>query len=157
MSFIALLLLLLLICLVTVGLGLIEIFLIPGVGFLGFLSAAAFLGTIAYLFWIGAWVPLVLFLVVSVVLFLLGFYFFSRSRWMDKVSLHKTINEKAVTLPEELVVGAEGTAESRLALSGRVRIGGIDFEATSDAGLIDEHTPIVITRIDRDKVYVRPL
>lgn len=103
----------------------------------------------------GQWGVLLLFVILSIVAFALGFFFLSKSKWVDKMSLSKRIEDKAVDLPNGLVVGAEGRAESRLALSGRVRVGNDIFEATSESGLIDEKTPIVVTRIERDKVFVQ--
>lgn len=143
------------VALAVVLMGLIEVFFIPGTGLLGILSAAVYVATIIYLWSLGQWGVLLLFVILSIVAFALGFFFLSKSKWVDKMSLSKRIEDKAVDLPNGLVVGAEGRAESRLALSGRVRVGNDIFEATSESGLIDEKTPVVVTRIERDKVFVQ--
>lgn len=144
-----------LVAVAVVFMGLVEVFFIPGTGLLGVLSAAVYVASIIYLWSQGQWGTLLLFVLLSIVLFVLGFFFLSKSRWVDKMSLSKKIEDKAVDLPNGLVVGAEGIAESRLALSGRVRVGNDIFEATSESGLIDEKTSVVVTRIERDKVFVQ--
>lgn len=143
------------VALILVLMGLIEVFFIPGTSVLGIVSTMAFVSAIYYLWMQGAWGMMVFFIALSLVLFLSGFYFLSRSRWVDRMSLLKSIDDKAVDLPVDLSIGVEGVADSRLALTGRVRVGSELFEATSESGFIDEKTPIVVTRIERDKVFVQ--
>ncbi|MDO4771464.1 NfeD family protein [Porphyromonas sp.] len=155
MGITTLLILFAIVAIAVVVMGLIEIFFIPGTGLLGILAAAVYIATIIYLWALGQWMILLSFMFLTLLLFGIGFYFLSRSRLLDKISLSKSIDEKIVNIPSDLSVGTEGLAESRLALSGRVRIGDKLFEATSESGLIDEKTPIVISRIESDKVFVK--
>lgn len=149
--------LLVVIAVIVVLLALFEIFFLPGFGIAGVASIAVLLITLFMCGIYSNWLMFTIFLVLTLLLFALGFYIVSKSRRIDHFALHTTLNEKATDLPTQMYVGAKGKALSRLALSGKVLITGEIFEATSDKGLIDEETPIVVARIERDKIYVTPL
>ena len=149
-------LLIILMCLFVVAMFLVEIFFIPGIGFFGVAGGLAFVGVTYYLFAYFSWKVGALFVISCVILFALGFYFLSRSKWIDRMSLHTSIDDHVNKMPTDIMVGSRGKADSRLALTGRVRSGSDIFEATSERGFIEEGTEVVVSRIENDKIYVQP-
>lgn len=146
---------LLLLSLFVVVMFLVEIFFIPGFGLFGIIGGVVSVAVGYYLFSTMTWEMGFFFAGASVVLFFIGFYFFSKSRWVDRVSLRTTINDKVNKLPPEVSLATECTAESRLAPIGKVRIGQLLFEAVSESGFVEEGTPLVISRVENDKIYVK--
>lgn len=151
-------LLILLAAVLTAALVLAEIFFIPGVGLLGVIGVGGFV-VVEYFFLAGGLVgAAILYAVLSIVLFVVGFYLLSRNRFIQKVALKASVDEVAVKLPEEVMKGAKGVAVSRLALVGTIRIGsgeGCLVEAESEGGFIDEGEPIYISDIRNNKVFVQ--
>ncbi|MDO5036371.1 MAG: NfeD family protein [Porphyromonas sp.] len=147
-------LLLLLAALIVVALILVEIFFIPGVGLAGFFGGLAFLGAEYYLLSQGYTWFAILFLLLCIILFGIGFYILSRKKVISKIALNKNVEGAAVTTPTTVKVGDIGIAKSRLALGGEVEIGDEVFEATSESGMIDEKSPVIVSRIFKDKIYV---
>ena len=87
----------------------------------------------------------------------IGFlYWLSRSRAIERATLHSTISSTAAT-PAQLSIkaGDEGRAETRLALIGNAVIDGKTVEVKSADGFIDEGTPIVVTRVEDALILVR--
>lgn len=141
--------------LVIVALVLAEIFFVPGVGLLGIVGVLGFIGLGAYLITIGAVLVVICYAAFCILLFLLGFVLLSRNKVMQKIALTDTVDEVAVKLPTTLHEGDEGMTISRMALGGEVEVKGKQFEAESESGFLDPATPIVISKIKRDKIYVR--
>lgn len=154
MSSLFMIVILTLLVVVSVALLLGELFYFPGFGLSGVLSILGMTGVCTYLFIAGHIWLLIGLLLFSVALFVIGFYVLSRSKVMNKISLSKEVDERANKLPTTLFVGARGVAKSRLALAGKVEIEGELFEATSEQGFILEDTPIYISRMTQDKVFV---
>lgn len=140
---------------VIVGLLLGEIFFIPGVGLLGIVGGLGFLGVGAYLISIGQQAMAIIFGAACVLLFVLGFVLLSQNRFIKKVALTDSVNEVAVKLPEEWHEGATGLAVSRLTLSGEVQINGKRYEAESESGFINEGEAVYISRIRKDRIFVK--
>lgn len=141
---------------VTVALVLAEIFFIPGLGLMGILGAAGFIGVEYFLFVEDMVGMAIFYALLSVVLFVVGFYLLSRNKFIQKVALKESVDEVAVKLPKGVERGAKGVAESRLALVGTIRINGETLvEAESEEGFIDEGEPIVISDIRNNKVFVK--
>lgn len=139
---------------VSVALILGELFYFPGFGLPGIVGILGMTGTCTYLFVTGQIWLMIGLLLLSIVLFVIGFYILSRSKVMNQIALDKEVKEQVNKLPEALYIGARGTTRSRLNLAGTVEIEGKLFEATSEQGFILEGTPIFISRMTRDKVYV---
>lgn len=131
-----------------------EIFFIPGVGLLGLIGIGGFLGVGYYLITLGEVTWAIIFAVVAILFFVLGFVLLSRNKVIKRVALTETVDEVAGMLPDDLAVGEVGKAISRLTLAGTVRINGIIFEAESEDGFIDAGETVVITRIKQNKVFV---
>lgn len=147
--------LILFLAIITVALILAEIFFIPGFGLLGILGGLGFIGSVWYLISIGSYALAIIYGVLSIILFIIGFYFLSRNKFIKKIALTDSVNEVAIKLPKEIHEGANGVAVSRLALTGTIRIGEELLEGESEDGFIDEGESIVISDIRNNKVYVK--
>lgn len=140
----------------TAFLVLVEIFFIPGIGFIGILGVAGFIGVEIYLIQSGQIHFAIVYAILSILLFLIGFYYFSRNRFIKKVELTDSVDEIAVKLPEGIAIGDTGVSASRLALGGTVRIGKETLlEAESEEGFIDEGEAIYISDIRNNRVFVK--
>lgn len=141
---------------IAIVLGLSELFLLPGItiaGVAGFLFAGVGL---YYAYSINALFGNIT-LISSIILFLIGIVWFMRSRSFNKIALHTDVDSKLESSFDlGIHVGDEGISLSRLAPIGKARIGEKTVEAQSDAGLIDENTPVIVVRITGYNVVVRP-
>ena len=78
-----------------------------------------------------------------------------RSKTLDRISLKTNINSTIDrTAERKIQIGDTGTAITRLALIGNAEINGDIVEVRSADGLLDERTPIVVTRITNDTIFV---
>ncbi|MEW5846452.1 MAG: NfeD family protein [Bacteroidota bacterium] len=147
------------IALIVLGLFLlvVEFFMIPGVtvaGIGGFLiiiyaiySAYADHGTTA------GHLTLVFTAIASVATLV----FSLRARTWKRVSLETSIDSKAVDgFEDELHEGDEGVTISRLAPMGKASINGKTVEVTALGELINPNTPIVVVRVESNKIIVKP-
>ena len=82
----------------------------------------------------------------------------SRSRTMDKMALHTSIDSTNAT-PEQLSVrvGDVGTALTRLALVGNAEIGGKTVEVKSSGAFINPGTPIRVVRVNEANITVEAI
>lgn len=140
---------------VAVVLILLEIFLLPGItvaGVGGFIFAA---GGLVYAYTIGQTVGNMTVL-ASVLIFVIAFIWLLRAKSFNRVAL-KTDIDSRLTSSRDLGIkpGDEGMTISRLAPIGKARINGIIVEAKSLDELINEHTPIVVMRVDGYNVVVQ--
>lgn len=140
----------------TAALILLEIFFIPGVGLLGILGVGGFIGIEIYLFQAGQSHLAVAYAIFTILAFLIGFYYFSRNKFIKKVELTDSVDEIAVKLPSGIAEGDKGVSISRLTLGGTIRIGKeIILEAESEEGFIDEGEAIYISDIRNNRVFVK--
>jgi membrane-bound ClpP family serine protease len=138
----------------AIGLLLAEIFLLPGITIAGIAGALFAIGGVAYAYTVGVMVGNIT-LGSSVIVFGGIFFWLLRSNSFHRVSL-KTNIESTVESPRnmDIKVGDEGLTLSRLAPIGKARFGHVTIEAKSTNEFIDEHTPVVIMRIDGYNVIV---
>lgn len=140
----------------TAALILLEIFFIPGIGILGIIGVGGFIGIEIYLFQEGQISLAIAYAVLTIIIFLIGFYLLSRNKFIKKVELTDTVDEIAVKLPEGIAKGDTGITTSRLTLGGTIRIGKQTLlEAESEEGFIDEGEAIYISDIRNNKVFVK--
>jgi membrane-bound ClpP family serine protease len=136
---------------------LLEILVLPGAtvfGIMGFLllgfsvwQAYAAHGTPeGHFFLLGAILLTVLLLAVAL-----------KSRTWNRAMLSTAIDSK-VDQNESLKVkvGDEGTTVSRLAPSGKAIIGNEFYEVQSSGEYVDPQTPVIVTKIDFNKIIVKP-
>lgn len=140
---------------VAIVLILLEIFMLPGItvaGVGGFIFAA---GGLIYAYTIDTWTGNMT-LLVSAVIFIVLFAWLLRSKSFNRVALKTDIDSKiASTRDTGIKPGDEGITTSRLAPIGKARINGLTVEAKSLDELINEHTPIVVMRVDGNNVVVQ--
>lgn len=133
---------------------LLEIFLLPGItlaGIGGFLFAA---GGIVFAYSLSTTVGH-LTLGISLLLFAAVFAWLLRSRSFHRVALHTDIESKIASVQDTGIrPGDEGITLSRLAPTGKARIAGQTVEVRAREELIDEDTPIVVTQIDCQHIFV---
>ena len=142
--------------LVAIFLGLAELFLLPGITLAG-LAGLLFAGVGLYYAYAMSLVIGNITLVVSVALFLIGIVVFMRSRSLNRMALHTDVDSRLESSKDlGIQVGDEGMTLSRLAPIGKARMGSQTVEARSDAGFIDEDTPVVVVRVTGYNVVVRP-
>ena len=133
----------------------VEVFLIPGISIAGIASGICLLLANYYAFTdLGTGAGLLVLLVT-----LAGgaaiLRWFMRSKPVDRLSLKKTLDYRPNPLEGlNLQAGDEGTAITRLALTGNARFGEHQIEVQSADGFIDEKTPVRIDRIANGTVYV---
>ncbi len=142
---------------VAICLVVLEVFFLPGITIAGF-SSLLFYGGAIYFAYIqfGATCGGIT-IAASVVLTLLALYIFMRSGVLQKFALHTDIESVVpTTIDSRIVPGSHGVALSRLNPTGTVCIEGIKVEGRTRQGFIDEQTPVVVERIERTTVIVRP-
>ncbi len=135
----------------------IEAFVAPGLGVSGICATLCVLAADVLIYnAYGATAAIVAFM-VSTALVILFFWWFSRSRALERMSLHSTIDSTSATAAQLSVQpGDEGCALTRLALIGNAEIGGKTVEVKSEGGFIDEGTPLVVTQVNEALILVRP-
>ncbi len=95
-------------------------------------------------------------LLVSTVVVLLFFWRLGKSKTLERISLHSTINSTAATEAQLSVKpGDEGRALTRLALIGNADINGKTVEVKSTGDFINEGTPIVVTSVNEALILVK--
>lgn len=73
----------------------------------------------------------------------------------QRFGLQTTIDSKVGVLEEEdIKVGDTGETISRLAPIGKAMVNEKIFEVHSDGEYVDEHKPVVVTRISGNKIFV---
>ncbi len=151
-----LLTLIILLAIVALLLFAIEALLTPGLGIAGICGAAcAIIANILAFIRYGNAIGMAV--LGGTVVVVVGFlYWLSRSRAIERATLHSTISSTAAT-PAQLSinVGDEGHAVTRLALIGNAVIEGKTVEVKSADGFIDEGTPIVVTHVEEALILVR--
>ena len=149
----------LIIAIIVLGLAFIfiEIFLIPGMGFVGILGGAMVVGGVILTYIsFGSPEGHIAFLVSAasfVVLVAIGFKRVSELKW----GLKENIEGKVNVLQENLVsVGDEGKTFSDLRPNGKAIINNLRLEVYSTGEYIDKETAIIVTKVTRDRIFVKP-
>lgn len=141
-----------------IGLVLLETFFIPGFGIAGVAGIAFYVGGVIFAFTtFGAKVGTFTFC-ISLIVGGLAFIYLIKSKTLDRFALKTNISSTvADEVDSKIVVGDEGIALSRLNPIGRALIKGEMVEAKSDAGFLDENTPIKVVRINSTNFSVVPI
>lgn len=135
----------------------VEVFLLPGitVAGIGAFVAAGFAIFAAFtdLGTTGGIITMLAILLLSVAVLAIGL----RARTWKRFTLDANIDGTAQRHPEEeLSIGARGTAITRLAPMGKVRINGHIYEAKSTDAYIDQQTAIEVIGFDNFSIVVQP-
>ncbi len=93
----------------------------------------------------------------TVVVSLLSLILAFRSKTWKKAGLEYTITGKTNIFEENSVIkGDTGVAVSRLSPGGKARIKGQFYEVQSTAGMVNPKEKIVVTKVEGNKIYVKP-
>lgn len=134
----------------------LELLVIPGVGFAGVVGFA--------LISVAIWQTYAHYGAMAGHLVLAGTFFLTlatlvlslRSKTWKKISLSDEINSKVNLVDEgKIKAGDEGITSSRLAPMGKAIINGEFYEVSSSGAFIDQQTKIVVEKIDKNKIYVK--
>lgn len=134
----------------------VEVFLIPGISLAGIASAICTIYAIYYAFAHIGMIGGVITLLVSLIGVIALTWWFMHSKTVDKLSLKKTLD--SVPSPLEglnLQVGDKGVTTTRLTLIGNAEFAGHVVEVQSADGFIDEKTPVEVSYIKDNRVYVK--
>ncbi|MDR0982682.1 MAG: hypothetical protein LBM07_05510 [Culturomica sp.] len=148
-------LILLIVVVVGLSLILIEIFLLPGVGFAGFLGLGA-VGFGIYLGYSYYGVPTGHFILLAIII--VGFFitlYALRSKTWKHFGLNAVIKGSVDGVDESIKVGDTGLTIGRLAPMGKVQVGNSIVEGQSFAGYIDNNQEVEILKVFKDKVIVK--
>lgn len=134
---------------------LIELFLIPGTSFAGIIAFGCFIYATIYAFVNLGVVWGVVTLIISLLLCGGAIAWFMKSKTLDKLALKENITSKINKgVDKGINVGDTGICITRLAQIGNAEINGKIIEVKTIEGLLDEKTPIVVTRIDDKTIFV---
>lgn len=133
-----------------------EVFLIPGISVAGIGAALCILYAIYHAFaYVGVTAGCIA-VGASAIGITAVTAWFMRSKTVDRLALHKTINYKPNPLEGlDLKPGDTGISTTRLTLIGNADFNGKTIEVQSTDGFIDERTPVEIVRIANGTVYVK--
>ena len=136
-------------------LGLLEIFILPGFGFagIGSIVCAVVDAILIYNAYGFSWACIAV--VVAILLLVLMLYIVANSRTFDRMSLKTSIDSTNATTEQLSVkVGNEGRAITRLALVGNAQIEGKQVEVKSSGEFINSGTPIRVIKVDKAQIIV---
>lgn len=149
------LIILVFVMLAAVLLGLAEIFFLPGLTLAGIGGVLFATGGLYWAYSMGMLVGNIT-LIVSAIVFVIGFVWLMRSRSLNKLALHTDVDSRLESSRDlGIKDGDEGIALSRLAPIGKAQFGNITVEAKSETEFIDEKTLVVIVRVEGYNVIVR--
>lgn len=133
-----------------------ELFLLPGVTFAGILGIGSLGFAVYEAYTLLGMLAGHITLFATLLVLVLGVYWFLKSRTLDKMALKTNINAKVDLLAKsDVKVGDVGMTVSRLAPMGKANINGRNMEAKSEAAFIDENREVVVTAIEGNRVIVR--
>lgn len=136
----------------------VEIVIVPGFGLAGMGAILCALIDVVIIYSEHGLLWAVVAIVVALAVLGLMLWWVSRSRTMDKMALHTSIDSTNAT-PEQLSVrvGDVGTALTRLALVGNAEIGGKTVEVKSSGAFINPGTPIRVVRVNEANITVEAI
>jgi membrane-bound ClpP family serine protease len=136
---------------------LMEVLVIPGIGFAGIgsfvlIALGVFLSYEHYGNEVGNYT------LIGSLMFFVGMTFYAlRAKTWKRITLESSIDSRVnVLVKEDINIGDEGIAVSRLAPMGRVMVKNKVFEGKSLGEYITENTPIIVIKINESNVIVKP-
>lgn len=149
--------LIIILILLGIVLFLIEFLLVPGITVAGIGGAILMIsGVVLGYFYHGSTTGNLI-LLGTVGISVLTLYFVLKSRTWKKVMLHSKIDGKVNVLDRksgQIKVDDSGVAITRLNPIGKIKVNGEYYEAQAINQLIDENTPILVTKISGNKIIV---
>jgi len=150
--------LIIILILLGIVLFLIEFLLVPGITVAGIGGAILMIsGVVLGYFYHGSTAGNLI-LLGTVGISVLTLYFVLKSRTWKKVMLDSKIDGKVNVLDRESgqINVDSGVAITRLNPIGKIKVNGEYYEAQAVNQLIDENTPILVTKISGNKIIVEP-
>lgn len=141
--------------LMTILLGLLEIFVLSGFGIagIGAVVCAVVDAVLIYQDYGAMWTFVVL--VIAIALLIAALYVVAHSRSLDRLSLKTSIKSTNATKAQLSVKeGDTGKSLTRLALVGNAEIDGKQVEVKSSGEFIDANTPIRVVRVSEALIVV---
>ena len=136
---------------------LLEILVVPGTTVVGLIGAGMLVGAVVTAFSTFGVTAGVLTLVGSLLISVLAIVLALKSNTWRKAMLNTEIDGRVnVVEPDKILVGDEGMAITRLNPMGKALFRVEFFEVTSKSNLIAENTPIVVVKVDGNKIIVKP-
>jgi membrane-bound ClpP family serine protease len=136
---------------------LLEILVVPGTTLVGLAGAGLMVGGIVTAFSTYGVQAGVLTLAGSLVLSVLAIALALKSNTWRKAMLGTEIDGRVnVVEPDTVLAGDEGIAITRLNPMGKAMIKDDFYEVTSKDNLINENTPIVVVKVEGNKIIVKP-
>lgn len=133
-----------------------ELFLIPGLGITGIIAGGCLVYANYYAFTELGIISGCITLFITIAASIGALVWFMRSKTLDRISLKKNITSQIDRSAEaSLKPGYNGITTTRLALIGYADFNGNIVEVKSEGGLIDEGTPIIVTRVANGVVIVK--
>lgn len=136
----------------------VELVLLPGIT-IAAIGALGCYGGAAWLAWRDHGVKgLLIVVAVVIVLTIVATWFSLRAKTWQRFALSDRIESRSQESPGRKVkVGDRGTALGRLAPMGTVVIDGVNYEAKTSGGFVDQHTEIEVTGFENFNVIVKPV
>lgn len=136
---------------------LLEILVVPGTTLVGLAGAGLMVGGIVTAFSTYGVQAGVLTLAGSLIMSVLAIALALKSNTWRKAMLGTEIDGRVnVVEPDTVLAGDEGIAITRLNPMGKAMIKDEFYEVTSKDNLISENTPIVVLKVDGNKIIVKP-
>lgn len=134
-----------------------ELLFIPGTILTGLLGLGSIAGSCYMAYTHFSPTTSIVIFVINIALLVVLTLILLRAKTWKKLSLETKINESFDKKPQErgLSVGQEGEASTRLAPIGKIVIGEESIEAISEDGFIDAKAPVVISKIEDYKIFVK--
>ena len=137
---------------------LVELFVIPGISLAGISALVCIVYANFYAFANLGMAAGFITLGISTVACIGSLVWFMRSKMLDKLALKKVIDSTIDRSAEKKIkVGDTGISTTRLAQIGYANINGNIVEVKSMDGLLNEKTPIIVSRITDGTIMVEKL
>lgn len=135
---------------------LLEVLVVPGTTIVGLIGAGMLIGAVVTAFSTFGVAAGVLTLVGSLLISIMAIVMALKSNTWRKAMLNTEINGRVnVVEPNKIIIGDEGVSITRLNPMGKAMIKDEYYEVTSKDNLINENTPIVVVKVDGNKIIVK--
>jgi membrane-bound ClpP family serine protease len=137
----------------------VEFFVVPGISIAGIGAVILiFSGIILAFVKLGSQEGIIA-LLASLFLAILMLYYALKPKTWNRISLKEDIDSKAsdTSLFDKIKPGDKGIALSRLAPMGEIEINGINIEAVSSEGFVDEGSQVEVISNNKFKILIKPL
>ncbi len=134
-----------------------ELLIIPGFGITGILGILSLIGGIVLAYTTHSALTGHITLAVTLVFSAIFLWYALQPKTWNKLTLKENITAQVDTSADAkgIVVGMQGIALTRLAPMGKVRINGVEVEATAREGIINAQQAVEVVKTEGVKVFVK--